>query len=177
MSVCRDGEELDSQGDASSQPDTISIASRTSQNTLDSDKVGGLNMSLSSLHSVWSLSVTGPYLIPSHSHCQNLRTPYMQLQATRVKLLPANVYVINGPSDGAVLERVCVCEKERESLLSVNSRPRLYLVIAPQKACPPPLSVSNRKANTQKTHGHTYSRYRHFYVIVIISGTLNVRSL
>ena len=40
MSVCRDGEELDSQGDASSQPDTISIASRTSQNTLDSDKVG-----------------------------------------------------------------------------------------------------------------------------------------
>lgn len=39
MSACRDGEELDSQGDASSQPDTISIASRTSQNTLDSDKV------------------------------------------------------------------------------------------------------------------------------------------
>lgn len=39
MSTCRDGEELDSQGDASSQPDTISIASRTSQNTLDSDKV------------------------------------------------------------------------------------------------------------------------------------------
>lgn len=39
MPVCRDGEELDSQGDASSQPDTISIASRTSQNTLDSDKV------------------------------------------------------------------------------------------------------------------------------------------
>lgn len=35
----RDGEDLDSQGDASSQPDTISIASRTSQNTLDSDKV------------------------------------------------------------------------------------------------------------------------------------------
>ncbi|MEQ2234679.1 hypothetical protein ILYODFUR_033954, partial [Ilyodon furcidens] len=34
----RDGEDLDSQGDASSQPDTISIASRTSQNTLDSDK-------------------------------------------------------------------------------------------------------------------------------------------
>lgn len=40
MYACRDGEELDSQGDASSQPDTISIASRTSQNTLDSDKVG-----------------------------------------------------------------------------------------------------------------------------------------
>lgn len=39
LSVCRDGEELDSQGDASSQPDTISIASRTSQNTVDSDKV------------------------------------------------------------------------------------------------------------------------------------------
>uniref|UniRef100_A0A665UPL2 Trio Rho guanine nucleotide exchange factor b n=1 Tax=Echeneis naucrates TaxID=173247 RepID=A0A665UPL2_ECHNA len=37
----RDGEELDSQGDASSQPDTISIASRTSQNTLDSDKLSG----------------------------------------------------------------------------------------------------------------------------------------
>ncbi|XP_016423160.1 triple functional domain protein-like [Sinocyclocheilus rhinocerous] len=35
----RDGEDLDSQGDASSQPDTISIASRTSQNTLDSDKL------------------------------------------------------------------------------------------------------------------------------------------
>uniref|UniRef100_A0ACB8FDF2 Uncharacterized protein n=1 Tax=Sphaerodactylus townsendi TaxID=933632 RepID=A0ACB8FDF2_9SAUR len=34
----RDGEDLDSQGDGSSQPDTISIASRTSQNTLDSDK-------------------------------------------------------------------------------------------------------------------------------------------
>lgn len=37
----RDGEDLDSQGDASSQPDTISLASRTSQNTLDSDKVSG----------------------------------------------------------------------------------------------------------------------------------------
>lgn len=36
--LCRE-EELDSQGDASSQPDTISIASRTSQNTVDSDKV------------------------------------------------------------------------------------------------------------------------------------------
>ncbi|XP_028971382.2 triple functional domain protein isoform X3 [Esox lucius] len=35
------GEDLDSQGDASSQPDTISIASRTSQNTLDSDKLSG----------------------------------------------------------------------------------------------------------------------------------------
>lgn len=33
-------EDADSQGDASSQPDTISIASRTSQNTVDSDKVG-----------------------------------------------------------------------------------------------------------------------------------------
>uniref|UniRef100_H3DP72 non-specific serine/threonine protein kinase n=1 Tax=Tetraodon nigroviridis TaxID=99883 RepID=H3DP72_TETNG len=37
----REGEELDSQGDASSQPDTISIASRTSQNTVDSDKLSG----------------------------------------------------------------------------------------------------------------------------------------
>ncbi|KAJ6665473.1 hypothetical protein lerEdw1_003314 [Lerista edwardsae] len=34
------GEDADSQGDGSSQPDTISIASRTSQNTVDSDKVG-----------------------------------------------------------------------------------------------------------------------------------------
>ncbi|KAF3827483.1 hypothetical protein GH733_002969, partial [Mirounga leonina] len=34
----RDGvEDVDSQGDGSSQPDTISIASRTSQNTVDSD--------------------------------------------------------------------------------------------------------------------------------------------
>lgn len=40
-SPSRDGlEDLDSQGDGSSQPDTISIASRTSQNTVDSDKVG-----------------------------------------------------------------------------------------------------------------------------------------
>ncbi|KAM4026046.1 kalirin isoform 8-T8 [Anomaloglossus baeobatrachus] len=38
----RDGlEDLDSQGDGSSQPDTISIASRTSQNTVDSDKLSG----------------------------------------------------------------------------------------------------------------------------------------
>lgn len=37
---CREiGEDADSQGDGSSQPDTISIASRTSQNTADSDKV------------------------------------------------------------------------------------------------------------------------------------------
>ena len=36
------GEDADSQGDGSSQPDTISIASRTSQNTVDSDKVGDL---------------------------------------------------------------------------------------------------------------------------------------
>uniref|UniRef100_A0A8B9K8J3 non-specific serine/threonine protein kinase n=1 Tax=Astyanax mexicanus TaxID=7994 RepID=A0A8B9K8J3_ASTMX len=35
------GEDLDSQGDGSSQPDTISLASRTSQNTLDSDKLSG----------------------------------------------------------------------------------------------------------------------------------------
>ncbi|KAM9483661.1 kalirin RhoGEF kinase b isoform 1-T1 [Clarias gariepinus] len=34
-------EDADSQGDASSQPDTISIASRTSQNTVDSDKLSG----------------------------------------------------------------------------------------------------------------------------------------
>uniref|UniRef100_A0A4W5PUG5 Uncharacterized protein n=1 Tax=Hucho hucho TaxID=62062 RepID=A0A4W5PUG5_9TELE len=34
-------DDLDSQGDACSQPDTISIASRTSQNTLDSDKLSG----------------------------------------------------------------------------------------------------------------------------------------
>ncbi|XP_035392161.1 kalirin isoform X1 [Electrophorus electricus] len=35
------GEDMDSQGDGSSQPDTISIASRTSQNTVDSDKLSG----------------------------------------------------------------------------------------------------------------------------------------
>uniref|UniRef100_A0A8B9JC27 Kalirin RhoGEF kinase n=1 Tax=Astyanax mexicanus TaxID=7994 RepID=A0A8B9JC27_ASTMX len=35
------GRDADSQGDASSQPDTISIASRTSQNTVDSDKLSG----------------------------------------------------------------------------------------------------------------------------------------
>ncbi|XP_053570468.1 triple functional domain protein isoform X2 [Bombina bombina] len=39
--LLRDGDDLDSQGDGSSQPDTISIASRTSQNTLDSDKLSG----------------------------------------------------------------------------------------------------------------------------------------
>ncbi|XP_041867313.1 triple functional domain protein isoform X3 [Melanotaenia boesemani] len=37
----RDGEDFDSQGEGSSQPDTISLASRTSQNTLDSDKLSG----------------------------------------------------------------------------------------------------------------------------------------
>ncbi|XP_041662585.1 kalirin isoform X1 [Cheilinus undulatus] len=37
----REGEDGDSQGDGSSQPDTISIASRTSQNTVDSDKLSG----------------------------------------------------------------------------------------------------------------------------------------
>lgn len=37
---CREtSEDADSLGDASSQPDTVSIASRTSQNTADSDKV------------------------------------------------------------------------------------------------------------------------------------------
>uniref|UniRef100_A0A7M4FDF5 non-specific serine/threonine protein kinase n=1 Tax=Crocodylus porosus TaxID=8502 RepID=A0A7M4FDF5_CROPO len=41
LCFCRDGEDLDSQGEGSSQPDTISIASRTSQNTLDSDKLSG----------------------------------------------------------------------------------------------------------------------------------------
>uniref|UniRef100_A0A8C9VP69 non-specific serine/threonine protein kinase n=1 Tax=Scleropages formosus TaxID=113540 RepID=A0A8C9VP69_SCLFO len=35
------GEDGDSQGDGSSQPDTISIASRTSQNTVESDKLSG----------------------------------------------------------------------------------------------------------------------------------------
>lgn len=78
MSACRDGEELDSQGDASSQPDTISIASRTSQNTLDSDKVGKHTCTCARTHthtenmlftchtlqftqSVCSFSVIGPY--------------------------------------------------------------------------------------------------------------------
>uniref|UniRef100_A0A8D0CMK3 non-specific serine/threonine protein kinase n=1 Tax=Scleropages formosus TaxID=113540 RepID=A0A8D0CMK3_SCLFO len=37
----RAGDDADSQGDGSSQPDTISIASRTSQNTVDSDKLSG----------------------------------------------------------------------------------------------------------------------------------------
>uniref|UniRef100_A0A665TW34 Trio Rho guanine nucleotide exchange factor a n=1 Tax=Echeneis naucrates TaxID=173247 RepID=A0A665TW34_ECHNA len=39
--TAKDGEDLDSQGEGSSQPDTISLASRTSQNTLDSDKLSG----------------------------------------------------------------------------------------------------------------------------------------
>lgn len=40
VSVTREtSEDADSLGDASSQPDTVSIASRTSQNTADSDKV------------------------------------------------------------------------------------------------------------------------------------------
>lgn len=46
MCVFREGEDGDSQGDGSSQPDTISIASRTSQNTVDSDKVGNTHMEL-----------------------------------------------------------------------------------------------------------------------------------
>lgn len=65
MFVCRDGEDLDSQGDASSQPDTISIASRTSQNTVDSDKVRKTLVVLPTKHggqsgpsSVRNLSVT-----------------------------------------------------------------------------------------------------------------------
>uniref|UniRef100_A0A8B9LRC5 non-specific serine/threonine protein kinase n=1 Tax=Astyanax mexicanus TaxID=7994 RepID=A0A8B9LRC5_ASTMX len=37
----RSNKDADSQGDGSSQPDTISIASRTSQNTVDSDKLSG----------------------------------------------------------------------------------------------------------------------------------------
>ncbi|TWW65398.1 Triple functional domain protein [Takifugu flavidus] len=43
-----DREDLDSQGEGSSQPDTISLASRTSQNTLDSDKVlsGGCELTV-----------------------------------------------------------------------------------------------------------------------------------
>ncbi|KAB5584558.1 hypothetical protein PHYPO_G00108950 [Pangasianodon hypophthalmus] len=40
-SIWETTEDADSQGDASSQPDTISIASRTSQNTVDSDKLSG----------------------------------------------------------------------------------------------------------------------------------------
>lgn len=46
--LCREiGEDADSQGDGSSQPDTISIASRTSQNTADSDKVETQHVSFS----------------------------------------------------------------------------------------------------------------------------------
>lgn len=39
LSLRETSEDADSLGDASSQPDTVSIASRTSQNTADSDKV------------------------------------------------------------------------------------------------------------------------------------------
>ena len=39
LSIRETSEDADSLGDASSQPDTVSIASRTSQNTADSDKV------------------------------------------------------------------------------------------------------------------------------------------
>lgn len=60
----RDGlEDLDSQGDGSSQPDTISIASRTSQNTVDSDKVGrGLLFSRCVMHH-------GKAAVPTHCLC------------------------------------------------------------------------------------------------------------
>lgn len=56
--LCREGgEDGDSQGDGSSQPDTISIASRTSQNTVDSDKVGNTDTDELTTHSC--ISATG----------------------------------------------------------------------------------------------------------------------
>lgn len=62
--LCREGgEDGDSQGDGSSQPDTISIASRTSQNTVDSDKVGRIEC-----------GVDGLNLKAAHGGCDELTT-------------------------------------------------------------------------------------------------------
>ncbi|MED6282068.1 hypothetical protein CHARACLAT_028142, partial [Characodon lateralis] len=52
-------EDADSLGDASSQPDTVSIASRTSQNTADSDKV---NTHTDPQRGVWSSVMTSSLL-------------------------------------------------------------------------------------------------------------------
>ncbi|KAJ7420938.1 kalirin [Pitangus sulphuratus] len=60
----RDGiDDADSQGDGSSQPDTISIASRTSQNTVDSDKTygGAYGWPRDTLDSVGMLRTVGTY--------------------------------------------------------------------------------------------------------------------
>lgn len=52
MFVRETSEDADSLGDASSQPDTVSIASRTSQNTADSDKVTVLRKSCERCHMI-----------------------------------------------------------------------------------------------------------------------------
>lgn len=113
---CRDGEELDSQGDASSQPDTISIASRTSQNTMDSDKVR--NHSLFSIQTATratgvSLARTPhPYVISPSAGV----SPSSE-EAARGKLWPA-IFCTREPIELSELygsRHVCV----RESSLAV----------------------------------------------------------
>lgn len=103
---CRDGEELDSQGDASSQPDTISIASRTSQNTMDSDKVR--NHSLFSIQTATRATAVSlarsphPYVIsPSsaghHQIERTLQTVRTVQKSTRLCERESSLAVI-GPS-------------------------------------------------------------------------------
>lgn len=82
MIVCapaRDGEDLDSQGEGSSQPDTISLASRTSQNTLDSDKVR--------THTQSSEMMPRPSAIMSFKNKYGAKVSVMVLSSTALRRL------------------------------------------------------------------------------------------
>lgn len=116
---CRDGEELDSQGDASSQPDTISIASRTSQNTMDSDKVR--NHSLFSIQTATRATAVSlarsphPYVI-SPSSAGVSPSSESRLEAARGKLWPAIFCTARKPIELSELygsRHVCVRENLR----------------------------------------------------------------
>lgn len=75
----RDGEDLDSQGEGSSQPDTISLASRTSQNTLDSDKVR--------THTQSSEMMPRPSAIMSFKNKYGAKVSVMVLSSTALRRL------------------------------------------------------------------------------------------
>ncbi|KAK7880534.1 hypothetical protein WMY93_032836 [Mugilogobius chulae] len=67
-------EDADSLGDASSQPDTVSIASRTSQNTADSDKLsGGSEQVVVLLDFTTSLSRYNTYIVYFYAVIRQLR--------------------------------------------------------------------------------------------------------
>lgn len=126
-----------------------------------------------------SLSSDHPVSTEAITQRHNPPKPQTTLMRENLKSFPVKISDCacerRGPSDRAAEQSECVCVSKHiaatralvrvcngENLCSLQSRRLwLYLVIAAQKACPPTLSMSNRKANMHRS--------RYFYGTLIIN--------